>query len=85
LVGVLAHELQHAVAIARAPEVRDDEKLQDYFNRASLSFSCAGMCYETQEAEDVQHAVNEELAARAANPRRDTEVRRSATFLAPSN
>ena len=47
--------------IARAPEVRDDERLQDFFSRASLSFNCAGMCYETQEAKDIQRRINEEL------------------------
>jgi hypothetical protein len=65
LIGVLAHELQHAVEIARAPEVRDDQKLQAFFSRASLSFNCAGTCYETQEAKDIQRIVSEELAADA--------------------
>jgi hypothetical protein len=63
LIGVLAHELQHAVEITRAPEVRDDEKLENFFSRASLSFNCAGTCYETQEAKDIQRRVNEELEA----------------------
>jgi hypothetical protein len=65
LISILAHELQHAVEIARAPEVRDDRKLQDFFSRASLSFNCAGMCYETQDAKDIQRRVSEELAADA--------------------
>jgi hypothetical protein len=68
LIGVLAHELQHAVEIARAPEIRDDEKLENFFSRSSLPFDCAGSCYETQEAKDIQRTVNEELAARAARP-----------------
>jgi hypothetical protein len=68
LISVLAHELQHAVEIALVPEIRDDESLQNFFSRASLSFSCAGACYETQGAIDIQRKVNEELAARAAKP-----------------
>lgn len=75
LIPILAHELQHAVEIARAPEVRDDERLRDFFSRTSLSFNCAGMCYETQEAKDIQGTVNEELAEHAANSRSDAQTR----------
>jgi hypothetical protein len=64
LIAVLAHELQHAVEIARAPEVRDDAKLEDFFSRSSLSFGCTGTCYETQDAKDLQRRVSEELAKR---------------------
>ena len=65
LVSLLAHELQHAVEVAQAPEARDAESLERTFSRLAVMFGCGGTtCYETQAAKNVEHIVNEEFAAR---------------------
>jgi len=62
LVPLLAHELQHAVEVAQAPEVRDAESLERAFVRLAVKFGCGGTtCYETQAAKDVEHIVSDEL------------------------
>jgi hypothetical protein len=64
LVPLLGHELQHAVEVAQTPEARDAESLQHAFLRLAVPFGCAGTtCSETQAANDIEHAVNEELKA----------------------
>ena len=79
LIGVLAHELQHAVEIAGAPSVRDGESLKNFFDHVSMAFGCAGTCYETQDAKDIQRTVSEELAASGAKGTSDARAR-SVTF-----
>ena len=65
LVSLLAHELQHAVEVAQAPEARDAESVERTFSRLAVMFGCGGTtCYETQAAKNVEHIVNEEFAAR---------------------
>ena len=62
LVSLLAHELQHAVEVAHAPDARDAESLERLFSRLAVEFGCGGTsCFETQAAKDVEHIVNEEL------------------------
>ena len=62
LVSLLAHELQHAVEVAQAPDARDAESLQRTFSRLAIKFGCGGTtCYETQAAKDVEYDVSEEL------------------------
>jgi hypothetical protein len=63
LVSLLAHELQHAVEVAHAPEVRDAESLERLFSGLAVKFGCGGTsCFETQAAKDVEHSVNQEFA-----------------------
>jgi len=64
LVSLLAHELQHAVEVAHAPDARDAESLERLFGRFAIKFGCGGTtCVETQAAKDVEHIVREELGA----------------------
>ena len=73
LIALLAHELQHAVEVAQAPDVRDAESLVRMFERSTLKFGCAsgaGECYETKAAKDIEAAVLSELkASRLARPK----------------
>jgi hypothetical protein len=65
LVSLLAHELQHAVEVAQAPDARDAESLQRMFSQLAMKFGCGGTtCYETQAAKDVEYVVSKEFAAR---------------------
>lgn len=59
------HELQHAVEVALAPEVRDSSSFYVLFNRIGVHSICSGACLETTEAMDVQRRVAEDLK----NPR----------------
>lgn len=68
LVSLLAHELQHAVEVAHAPEVRDPESLERLSDRLTIKFGCGvTSCFETQAAKDVEYIVKEELSARSPN------------------
>ena len=63
LVSLLAHELQHAVEVAQAPDARDTQSLERLFSRLTIAFGCAGSnCFETQAAMNVQGIVEQELA-----------------------
>jgi len=73
LVALLAHELQHAVEVAQAPEVRDPKRLAELFMRLALPFGCGETdCSETQAAKEVEWAVTVEMKApsRGASKRR---------------
>ena len=64
LVSLLAHELQHAVEVAQAPDARDAEGLERLFSRLAVTFGCGGSsCFETQAAKDVEQIVRAELVA----------------------
>jgi hypothetical protein len=64
LVSLLAHELQHAVEVAHAPDARDAPSLERTFSRLAIKFGCSGTtCFDTQPAKDVEHIVKEEFAA----------------------
>jgi hypothetical protein len=64
LVSLLAHELQHAVEVARAPDARDTESVRLLFGRLAVAFGCGGTsCLETQAARDVENIVRMELVA----------------------
>jgi hypothetical protein len=60
-IAVLAHELQHAVEVAEAPEVRDSDSFRELFERIGLPGICNGACLETEAAMAVQRQVGEEL------------------------
>jgi hypothetical protein len=63
LISLLAHELQHAVEVAQAPDARDAEDVELLFRRLALSFGCGvSNCFETKAAGDIQYVVREELA-----------------------
>jgi hypothetical protein len=62
VVSIIAHELQHAVEVAEAPDVSDDRSLTRLFSRAHINFHCGEDCFETQAAIDVQYNVIGEMA-----------------------
>jgi len=59
LVALIAHELQHALEIARAPEVVTEAAIDRLFERTG--FNCGGACQETKEARDVEERVRDEV------------------------
>jgi hypothetical protein len=62
LVALLAHELQHAVEVARTPDARDSESLGRLFGELAIKFGCGGTtCFETQAAKDIERIVREEF------------------------
>jgi hypothetical protein len=61
LVALLAHELQHAVEVARAPEARDPESIERLFKQLAIRFGCATNCFETKAAIDVEYLVEKEF------------------------
>lgn len=62
LIPLLAHELQHAVEVARDPTARDAQSVERLFSRLAISFGCGGTaCSETQAAKDVEASVGAEL------------------------
>jgi hypothetical protein len=71
LIGTIAHELQHAIEVARVPEVLTPEDVENLFTRLSGGLTCGGVgdCVETGEALDVQRAVMDELTQTARNRR----------------
>jgi len=63
LVSLLAHELQHAVEVAQAPDARDAQSLERLFSRLAVGFGCGVTnCLETRAARDVEYIVRDELA-----------------------
>jgi hypothetical protein len=60
LMAVIAHELQHALEIAKEREAGRSEAVRDLFARIGFRFGCPG-CYETTAAIDVERTVREEL------------------------
>jgi hypothetical protein len=62
LLAIIAHELQHAVEVAQAPEVQSDAAVRALFQRLD-SGRCVYRCTETDEAIHIQEAVLRELLA----------------------
>ena len=63
LVPLFAHELQHAVEVAHAPEVRDPESVERFFKRLAITFGCGlTTCLETRAAMSVEYIVAEEFS-----------------------
>jgi hypothetical protein len=62
-ISVMAHELQHALEVAEAPEVTDAASLVDLFRRIGYvkAESGRGIAYETKAARGVGDRVAEEL------------------------
>jgi hypothetical protein len=62
LISVLAHELQHAIEVAQAPDARDAQSVERLFSQLAVAFGCdRSNCFETKAAKDVQSIVKEEL------------------------
>ena len=59
----LGHELQHAVEVAQAPDVRDAATLEQLFTRLDVRSICRG-CFETAAALKVQSDIETELASK---------------------
>jgi hypothetical protein len=69
LIGVLAHELQHAREVAQAPEARDEKSLAALFSRIGLCPGCVGPVYETDAAISLEAAVKKELTTHGVTVR----------------
>jgi hypothetical protein len=63
--GVLAHELQHAVEIARDSSVRDDAALRALYKR--IGWAVGRASFETQAAVDTERRARRDLQ-RAVDP-----------------
>jgi hypothetical protein len=62
LVPLLGHELQHAIEIAQNPDARDDQSVEQLFDRLAIKFGCDGTtCSETQAAKDIEATIRAEL------------------------
>jgi hypothetical protein len=59
LIAGLAHELQHAVEVANAPDVRDDATLAQFYARHGQEISSGRFC--TREAQAARTTVLNEL------------------------
>jgi len=60
--GWLGHELQHAVEVASAPDVRDDGSLERFYRRIGNPQPAQASTFETEEAIKVRAQVLAELA-----------------------
>ena len=61
VIPIIAHELQHAVEVARASEVGRSQRIDDFFLRIADDKCAAPMCVETAAAIEVQRHVAREL------------------------
>lgn len=69
-IGVIAHELQHALEIARAPDVGRSKTVQQLLSRIGFTFGTrCSYCYETVEAMNIERTVREELNKSRSSPR----------------
>jgi bacterioferritin-associated ferredoxin len=73
LIGLVAHELQHAVEVAQAVNVRSSQAMVELFERLAIGAFCGG-CYETEAALVMQERVLEELRARRPGTTRRGDV-----------
>jgi len=62
LVALLAHELQHAIEVADAPEVRDLDSFRQYYEQHGLQDQRVGT-YDSQAARETGRRVRAELAS----------------------
>jgi hypothetical protein len=73
-IGVIAHELQHALEIAQAPQVGRSETVEGLFANIGFRFGTrCSHCYETIKAMNAERTVREEL--RATGPTNDAGLR----------
>jgi hypothetical protein len=64
MVMMLAHELQHAVEIAKAPEVRNVDAFKRYYARVGIR-ARFNTGWDTNAAREAALAVRRELSMRA--------------------
>jgi hypothetical protein len=60
LIPLIAHELQHALEVARVPSVGRSLGIADYFEKIA-DHPCRAKCFETAAAVGVQEDVSREL------------------------
>jgi|SRR5262245_17739929 len=73
LIAVIAHELQHAVEIARDPDVGRSKSFEAFFSQIGFRRdACILSCFETNEARTVEILVSREI--RSVQMRRDISV-----------
>ena len=72
IISTLAHEVQHAVEIARAPAVGRGESVESLYARIGFK---RRLTYETNEALDMGQKVRDELARRPAADRAHVDVK----------
>jgi hypothetical protein len=65
-IAMLGHELQHAIEIARAPEVRDRVAFEDYY-RSHGREGATETSHETEDARRTELRVRTEISARASS------------------
>ena len=68
MVAVVAHELQHALEVAEAPNVRDADTFHAHFQRIDNG-TCSISCYETTAEEQTEAAVLRDLREGGRTPR----------------
>ena len=68
MIGLVAHELQHALEVAEAPNVRDADTFHAHFRRIDNG-TCPTSCYETTAAEQTEAAVLRDLQERGRTRR----------------
>ena len=71
LIASLAHELQHAVEIASAPEVTDDAGVKQLYGKIGRPSKDGLRSFETKAAIDVRNQVLAELASPTLVPRQE--------------
>lgn len=65
-IAVVAHELQHVVEVARAPEVRDPASYAALYDAIGVERACeSARCYDTVDAQRMGQRVLQELSSRA--------------------
>jgi hypothetical protein len=67
-IGIIAHELQHAIEIARVPEVGRSQSVSDLFARIGYRRGHARDAYETMDAVEIERVVREELVRGRSRP-----------------
>jgi hypothetical protein len=80
----IAHELQHAIEVLEATEVKNDAAVDRLFERIGVNTSAGIM--ETQAALDMERAVGRELSAKRdpVNASTGTLLSRSGRWLTPA-
>ncbi|HSK10270.1 MAG TPA: hypothetical protein VK911_11900 [Vicinamibacterales bacterium] len=63
---LLGHELQHAVELADAPDVRDNPSMSRLYER--IGWRESPLVYETPEAQEAGRVVQREMWARRSRP-----------------
>jgi hypothetical protein len=68
-IAILAHELQHAVEVASAPQVRSSETMAEHYRKIGIAVDDHPMIFETAAAREVGERVHRELFGVSMNTR----------------